>query len=148
MRDPANPFHDPGRVTSYALIVTSRELNLSDGLSLQRLFPSKPISYRSPAAQLALPLENVFIVSAQEFDRLMGVAKNGGVDVGELLAKAASDNRNPHTAKLFLSQHYAVTRLERPHEIMTAMQDSYQRIARALGITEASLEAALADKGE
>lgn len=134
--DPSHPFHDPACDTNYALIVTSRELNVLDGTGLQQLFPSREIGFNSEAAARALPLAHVLIVSAQEFDRLFGVVRVGKLDLAATLQEAVHRNASPVTRRMYLSQHYdgRVSRLEVPHTIDTAMRGAAQRLTGHLGL--------------
>jgi hypothetical protein len=136
LQDPANPFNDSSAPISYALIITSRELNVVDGRGLQDLFPSRQISYRSVAAEGALPLGNVLIVSAQEYDRLCGVVRTGQIDLAATLREVVENNTASPTRRMFLSQHYAknVTRLKPPLRINAAMRGAIERVTAHLGV--------------
>lgn len=89
----------------FLLIVTSRELYVGGGLRLRDLLPPGHLDFDDLAVEERMPLENVFIVSIDDFESLQASAALGRLDLPSFLRQAAEKNRNPFTASLFLEQH-------------------------------------------
>lgn len=89
----------------FLLIVTSRELYVGGGLRLKDLLPPGHLDFGDLAVEERMPLENVFIVSIDDFESLQASAAQGRLDLPSFLRQAAGKNRNPFTASLFLEQH-------------------------------------------
>ena len=87
----------------FLIVVTSRELFVGGGHGLQRLFAEGEFNYPDGEAEALLPLSNVFIVSIGDFERVIGCVRTGEVDLADALRKAAAANKEPQTARLFLS---------------------------------------------
>lgn len=92
----------------FLLVVTSRELSFGFGYMLHEVFGDRLLAqskYGRPTdAQLKrLPMKNVFILSIEEFENLIGYLKEGGRLV-PILRKAAAESENPVTRKLAFDQ--------------------------------------------
>lgn len=88
----------------YLLIVTSREVYVGGGRALQRLLPEVNVPIDDSISQ-RMPLENIFVMSVESFERLCGVGVEDGVDLVGLLREAASANRDPARAAMLFDDH-------------------------------------------
>ncbi|KQT10326.1 GapS1 family protein [Ramlibacter sp. Leaf400] len=125
-----NPFHRAG-VVNYLLVVTSRQLHLGHGGNLTNLYPTDKLDYPDENAAARLPLNNVFILSIEEFERTMGAVQAGDVKLPDLLRKAARDNGDPVEGRMYFS-HYLeqhVKRYQTPVLIADAVERSKERLA-------------------
>lgn len=82
-----------------------------------------------------LPPENVFILSIEDFERLVSCLKEGEVDLASLLKKAVTANGDPKTAKMFFSdflKEYRKQEWSIPRLIQLARDASIARLSSAL----------------
>lgn len=135
LADSFNPFHRAGMV-NYLLVVTSRQLHLGHGDVLADLYPSDKLAYPDADAALRLPLQNVFILSIEEFERTMTAVRAGQVKLADLLSRAARDNGDPVQGRMYFG-HYLEQHVERgigrPALITAAYEHSRDRLAALLG---------------
>ena len=124
----------------FLLVVTSRELYLGGGLMLQRLYPKGRFDYPEgdigTRIRSTLPLQNVFIVSIGEFERLTGHVRASGRQLGAILREAAAANADPQTAKYTLGMHLdGVSGRRGPVLLRDAMNACSERLQRVLDPT-------------
>ena len=131
---PGNPFHRPGVVENFLIVVTSRQLFLGTGRLLADLYPAGKLAYPDRDAERLLPLDHIFIVSIDEFERACACVRDGKVTFQELLRKAVTNNGDPQTGKFFMSQHLDdyPGKLPRPALIDDVFQASRARLALLL----------------
>ncbi|MDQ0612239.1 hypothetical protein QFZ83_006410 [Variovorax sp. W1I1] len=130
-----NPYYSGERPENFLLVVTSRQLHLGYGEMLARLYPPGRLAYPDDDAEQRLPLNHIFILSIEEFETLMGSVQAEKVSLSTLLRKAAADNKEPSTAKLYFLDHLRAHGLRKfqPHLIKQAIDDSHLRLASVLG---------------
>jgi hypothetical protein len=121
----------------FLLVVTSRELYLGGGLILQRLYPPGRFDY--PEGDLGMrirstfPLQNVFIVSINEFEILMGHIQASGRSLAAILRGAAAANADPQTSAYTLGMHlHGVPGRRGPALLRDAMNACGERLQRVL----------------
>lgn len=134
----ANPSPIPafaGAAQDFLLLVTSRELFVGGGEMLQRLYKAGEFDYPDEAAKRNLPLNNVFVLSIENFESLSCAVAAGEVVLPALLKEAAAKNQNPTTSAIlfdaFLQKYVSRRRL--PDLIESARRASEARIAIAFG---------------
>lgn len=134
LEQPGNPFHRPGVVENFLIVVTSRQLFLGTGRQLAELYPAGKLAYSDADSERLLPLDHVFIVSIDEFERACACVRAGKVTFQEMLRKAVADNADPPTRKLFMSQHLDEYpgKLPRPALIEDVIRASRARLALLL----------------
>lgn len=98
---------------NFQIIVTSRQLNVCNGDHLERLFGDEVFNNICPgsgfgqptAQQLALlPPGNIFILSIEEFEHLVGCIRKGEVDLGTLMSLASEEQGNPSSSSFHFDQ--------------------------------------------
>ena len=118
--------------------MTSRELGLGSGEQQRRLYPAGSLEYPDDDARQNLPLENVFSMSIQEFERLSTGVTRGDIRLPDLLKDAVQKNRDPQTSAIlfdhFVGQH--VHNWGSPSLLMGARKASQKRLAIAFGVSE------------
>lgn len=118
----------------FLLVVTSRELYVGGGLRLQELLPQGSLDFDDVAVEQRMPLENVFVVSIDDFELLQASMATGKLDLPSFLRQAAEKNRNPITASLFLEQHLrsatSDSPLPLPRVVREATEASLARIEK------------------
>lgn len=117
IRSPRSPFVNCAKKDKdYLIIVTSRELNMGGGKLLERLLPANALAdvypeakaqSRSLLASKHLSPERIFILSIDDYERLVGTIGRGRVDLQDILQYAASQNADPSTAHMYFSDYLA-----------------------------------------
>jgi hypothetical protein len=83
----------------YLLVVTNKELNASRGTILREMYPAGKLDYPHPEAERYLPLQRVYVVSIDDFERLMAATGNPEFDIPHFL-EAIRKFRTPISANL------------------------------------------------
>lgn len=92
----------------FAIVVTYKEMYLSDGQDLWDEFLAEPLQEYAAVKKLDLdciPLKNIFFASVQTFEELVKVVIANGNIISRILKKAADDNSDPATKKYLLEMH-------------------------------------------
>lgn len=127
----------------FLLIVTSRQLNVCSGEHFMRMFGDDFIGrinpesgfFRPTPSQLGrLPLKNIFVLSIEEFEHLVGAIADGSIDLVPLLQKAAEDNTDLATSSMHFDQILAkqVRRWNHPRLIRAARLRAERRLSQWL----------------
>lgn len=120
----------------FLLVVTSRELLVGGGEMLRNLYGACKFDYPGAEAAARLPLKNVFVVSIEDFENLMGCVKSGEVNLTEILKKAATANQSgiSVTSRLFLSDFLRenTARWTVPRVLAQARHDANLRLKEIL----------------
>jgi len=110
VRSDASPFRSHATAEQdFLLLVTSREIYLGHGLLLQDLYAVNRFGY--PDGELGdriqrfMPLQNIFIVSITDFERLTGHVRASGRSLATILKEAAAKNMDALTGKYLLGMH-------------------------------------------
>lgn len=138
IRDPSRGYGTRFQTKQdYLLVVTSRELNLWNGEILKRLYAPGRLNYPNPEAELHLPLKNVFILSIEEFERVIGCVAAGEINLSDVLKDAVTANQNALTAKMFFSDFIGkyTKRWAIPSVMKNAQLAADARIKSALGFS-------------
>ena len=91
--------------TDYLLIVTNKELSAGRGTSLAQMYPAGDLSYPCSEAEQYLPLENVYILSIEDFERLMAVSRSPDFDLPIFLHDCVVADQAPETSVFYFEQH-------------------------------------------
>jgi hypothetical protein len=118
----------------YMMVVTNRELLLGGGEFLRRLYSQGVFEYPDDEAQRRMPLTNVFILSIEDFERLMTCVAVGEVNLTNVLRDAALANQDPTTARMFftdfLREH--AKNFPLPSLLENARDSSFRRVEAIL----------------
>lgn len=87
----------------FLLVVLSRELIIGGGEMLKRLYPAGEFEYPDAQSEINLPFSNIFILSIEDFEHLMGCVRSGEGELVKVLKDAVAANSNPKTARMFFS---------------------------------------------
>jgi hypothetical protein len=115
-------------------VVTNRELNASKGTSLQKIYPIGTLDYPNADARRHLSLDRVYVLSVDDFERLVAAVKNDGVYLPNALARCVADDRDRSTAKFLFHQHLDAQRIRngRSRLLDAALDDVSRRLESAL----------------
>lgn len=127
----------------FLLIVTSRQLNVCSGEHFKRMFGDEFIGRVNPesgffgpsSSQLdRLPLKNIFVLSIEEFEHLVGAIAEGSVDLVPFLQRAALDSADLATSSMHFDQFLAkkVKRWHQPRLIQATRLRAERRLSRWL----------------
>lgn len=88
----------------YLLIVTNKELMVGRATRLEKLYGEKilpPGGYK----EHRLPLENIYVVSIDDFERMIIAESKGELDLPEFLADCVQADADASTATFLIEQH-------------------------------------------
>ena len=91
--------------TDYLLIVTNKELGASKGTALASMYPEGTLDYPSAEAEKFLPLERIYVLAIDDFERLTNAAANSQIELPTFLASCVHDDAEPRTARQLFEQH-------------------------------------------
>lgn len=118
----------------FLLIVCNVDLIIGNLYKFAELFDEKKERLEAKYFCSDLPLNHIYVVSIDEFERFCSVAGMHGIDVVEFLIRASSDDADHRTAKFSFKQHLdAVGRTYVSSKVSGAISRSESRIERYLG---------------
>ena len=137
VHQPESPLHArfAEAAQSFLIVVTSRDLMLIGGESMQRLMPDTPLYPPGSPAAHRLPLSHVFIIDIADYEVVMNAAAEGKLDLEGLLQRASAANADVVNGRVRLTDHIDWAGLQFP-EIALLSEASAQaraRVVAALG---------------
>lgn len=96
--------------TDFLVIVTSQPMSCATGEHFRRMFnrdifePKGFVGAPTLEQLENLPLQNIVIVSIEEFEHLMGCVRNGEIDLVTFLREVAEAHTDPKTSVMFIDQ--------------------------------------------
>lgn len=126
----------------FLMVVTSRDLVIGGGNALQRLYAPGAFDYPDEQAKQRLPLSNVFILSIEDFENIMGCIGAGEVNLSVLLKESAVANQDGRSARMFFSDFLGkyTKRWSQPLVLREAREAAEARVVAALGGNAAFLD--------
>jgi hypothetical protein len=117
----------------FLLVVTSRDLIIGGGLMLQRLCPPGKFVPPDDDAATRMPVTNIFVLSIEEFERVVGCVASGEINLSKFLSESAEENSNGATERLYLSDFLSKhTDQWHPSKLIeSARSQSESRLTRA-----------------
>ena len=121
--------------TDYLLIVTNKELGASKGTALASMYPEGTLDYPSAEAEKLLPLERIYVLAIDDFERLTNAAANGPIELPAFLASCVHDDAEPRTARHLFEQHLneRSVPMRFSHAVESAIDAGMARLRVALG---------------
>lgn len=89
----------------YLLIVTNKELSASRGTSLAAMYPPDTLTPIDPRATHFLPLENIYVLSIEDFERLAAGTANLQIDLPRFLDDCVEADKAAETSVFYFEQH-------------------------------------------
>ncbi len=108
----------------YLLIVTNKELGFGTGARLATMYP--PGTFPVFHAGGRLPAEHIYIVSIEDFERLIAASEAGLIDIPAFLSECVTLDHDPQTSRYFLEQH--LERVNAPMRLSALVMDGERRI--------------------
>ena len=113
-------------------MVTNKPVNVRSGADLQSIYPKGELKYPTEEAKALLPLERIYFVSVDEFERLIASASDM-VSLHAFLRETVRLDANPATGKTFFDDHLRTfPGLKESTFLTNALQDAHNRIERIL----------------
>lgn len=120
----------------YLLIVTNKELSASRGDHLAKLYPAGTLEPKDPATLAHLPLEHIYIVSIEDYERITCAARDGHLSIPDFLAQCVQADSNPADAKLYMHQHLDKAKVlnGRSRLVNEALEQCHRRLESVLRV--------------
>lgn len=120
----------------YLLIVTNKELGASRGTALAEIYPDGTLDYPTDLAERCLPLSRVYVLSIDDFERLISAAAAERISVPDFLADCVAIDGIPEQQLMLFEQHLnrRGVLLEFSALVDTAFQQSTARLEQAMGV--------------
>jgi len=119
---------------NYLLIVTNRELSASRGSALAAMYPPGTLSPSNTEVGQRLPLEHIYVLSIQDFERLVAGTCNGDIELPSFLATCVQNDDNAGTSVHFFEQHLEAQNVPRQFSdlVNNALDQVASRIEQTL----------------
>jgi|SRR5262245_56838634 len=69
------------------------------------MYPAGKLDYPNPEAERYLPLQRIYVLSIDEFERLMAATSAAGLDIPHFLEKCVEADSAASTSKFLFEQH-------------------------------------------
>lgn len=109
--------------SDYLLVVTNKELSAGNGTVLEKVYPAGTLAATSADAARFLPLQNIYVLSIEDFERLVAAVRAGTVDLPSFLADCAARDGDPATSVFYFEQH--LDREKVPLGFSAAVESTY-----------------------
>lgn len=110
--------------SEFLLIVTNRELTAGTGKKLSQIYPEETLQTPDSSVSDRLPLENIYVVSVEDFERLIMSAKNNDIDLPKFLNKCKVHDSKPDTMVFYMQQHLEQSKL--PNYVSHIVDECYK----------------------
>ena len=127
------PRHILNAKSEFLLIVTNKELSAGCGEDLASIYPEGTLSAFTQTSITRLPLANIYVISVDDYERLMVAANKKELVLSEFLQSCRDDDSIPANKKFFMEQHlthYDVS-FGFSDLVVNAMDESINRIKQA-----------------
>jgi hypothetical protein len=115
----------------YLLIVTNKELGASRGTTLASMYPPETLVYPDPEARRFLPLSNIYVLSIEDFERLVHGALTTELALPAFMDDCVAADQVAETSVRFFEQH--LDRWKLPRAFSTLVENTLDQIAARLG---------------
>jgi len=95
----------------FLLIVTNKELSVGRGSVLKEIYTDGILNVPSNEISRRLPLSNVYVVSIDDFERMMEACRLGEIYLPDFLNECVENDNNPELSKYYMEQHLAAARI-------------------------------------
>lgn len=118
----------------YLLVVTNKELNASRGTTLYEMYPAGRLGYPCREAEIYLPLQRIYFLSIDDFERLMAAIGAPGFDMPKFLNECVESDNDPSSSKFFFEQHLNAFHIPIEYSplLSQALDHAKERLANAL----------------
>ncbi len=131
-RSAAAPTDLKTSTEDYLFVVTNKPLNVGSGKDLQSIYPEGQIEYPNAEVAELLPLERIYFVSIDEFERLVASTSDATLLL-QFLRDCVQLDANPATGKAFFDDHLRMFPGRKESAFLTnALDEAEGRVARAL----------------
>ncbi len=114
----------------FLLIVTNREVSASNGRTLAAMYPPDTLIPSLPEAIDHLPLEHVYVLSIEDFERLVHGLPTANVELPQFLDDCVTADATATTAAFYFQQH--LTHASIPRSYSAVVRDEIDAICRRL----------------
>lgn len=127
------PTQVVGANRDYLLIVTNKELSASRGTALASMYPPGTLDRPNPEFTRFLPLSNIYVLSIEDFERLVAGASTTGFALPSILDDCVEADQKAETSVHFFEQHLNRLKVPRGYSqlVENALNDATLRLGRA-----------------
>ena len=124
-----------GADVDYLLIVTNKELVVGRGTVLAEMYPKGTLDYPNSETERLLPLNRIYLLTIDDFERLTNGAADRQIDLPAFLSSCVADDSTPERALHLFEQHLERRRVpvRFSQVVEKAVEDSLARLKAALG---------------
>lgn len=120
--------------TDYLLVVTNKDVSASSGSNLASMFPEGRLDYPNDEARRFLPLEHVYVISVDDYERLVANASQAPHSLPSILSNCVKCDSDSTTSCYHFWMH--LNRLHLAEGVSTLVRKAYDG---ALSRLEAAL---------
>lgn len=117
----------------FLLVVCNIDLLVGNVFKFEEVFSRKKTAFEQKYPLSNLPLNNIYVISIDEFERLISAVEYGEIDLFHFLEQAAFQDSDHKTAKYTFDQHLSSLNAGRVSNVVSqALNDSQKRIELVL----------------
>lgn len=91
--------------TEFLLIITNKELTAGTGKKLNEIYEGESLQATDESVRKRLGLENTYIISVEDFERLILSAKNRDISLPDFLKQCKCHDSKPDSMVFYMHQH-------------------------------------------
>ena len=120
--------------SDYLLVVTNKELSASNGAHLEKIYPPDTLAPPSQDATRLLPLCNIYVLSIEDFERLIAAVRAGTIHLPSFLSDCVKCDANPETSRYYFEQHLDRKKVPMGYSaaVVDALSDAERRVCSAV----------------
>ena len=118
----------------YLLVVTNKEIGASRGTALLSMYPEGTLDYPNDEAERLLPLDHIYVLSIDDFERLTNAAATEQINVPAFLESCVDDDSKTENALHLFEQHLhrRGASLEFSQVVEKAVDASFARLSESV----------------
>jgi hypothetical protein len=119
---------------NYLIVVTNKEVSASRGTNFAAMLPTGALDYPSEEARALLPLEHIYVVNVDDYERLIAEAAIVDGSLPDFLAECVTCDSDSTTSCFYFSQHLDRMGLSGASPLVSdAFDAAMKRLTGALG---------------
>ena len=118
------------------LIVTNKELSASSGVALASMYQPGTLDYPNPQSGQFLPLTNIYVLSIEDFERLISGVSTMEWTLPSFLDACVEADQQAETSVHFFEQHLDRLKIPRKYSelVSNALDETAIRLRKAFDV--------------